>query len=270
MAERSSVVEYRAGFRRGSRSAPRNSRASRSCSKARTPRPRSPRAPPAAPRSTPRWPSSTPAATEPSVGWRRDYSLMLGLERVLAEDEPHLVDGTVLSAHQVDALSGTLIALTAELLVPSGPRGSNGACGGRGAALRRGRAGGRRAHRRGAARLGPGRGGRGGGSGGRRPGGPGRQPALLVRACHRGRQDRGRARLRRGVAHRRRPDPHSPPQPRGPVPGRAARPRLPRPHLCAAAAPQRRRAAGGRTGDRRDLSVVRAQRRARSRTPTRS
>ena len=63
--------------------------------------------------------------TEPSVGWRRDYSLTLGLERVLAEDEPHLVDGTVLSAHQVDALSGTLIALTAELLVPR-PPGSNG------------------------------------------------------------------------------------------------------------------------------------------------
>jgi ribonuclease E len=56
--------------------------------------------------------------TEPSVQWRRDFSLVLGLERVLSEDEPHLVDGTVLSAHQVDALSGTLIALTAELLVP--------------------------------------------------------------------------------------------------------------------------------------------------------
>src|SRR5437763_9939413 len=51
---------------------------------------------------------------EPSVEWRRDYSLMLGLERLLAQDEPHLADGTVLSAHQVDALSGTLIALLAE------------------------------------------------------------------------------------------------------------------------------------------------------------
>src|ERR671914_2637773 len=53
--------------------------------------------------------------TEPSVEWRRKYSLILGLERLLAEDEPHLADGTVLSAHQVDALSGTLIALTAEV-----------------------------------------------------------------------------------------------------------------------------------------------------------
>jgi ribonuclease E len=53
---------------------------------------------------------------EPSVEWRQDYSLILGLERVLSEDEPHLADGTVLSAHQVDALSGTLIALTAEVL----------------------------------------------------------------------------------------------------------------------------------------------------------
>jgi hypothetical protein len=50
----------------------------------------------------------------PSVKWRRDYSLLLGLERLLAEEEPHLADGTVLTSHQVDALSGTLIALTAE------------------------------------------------------------------------------------------------------------------------------------------------------------
>src|SRR5689334_6611607 len=50
----------------------------------------------------------------PSVEWRQQYSLMLGLERLLSEDEPKLVDGTVLSAHQVDALSGTLTALIAE------------------------------------------------------------------------------------------------------------------------------------------------------------
>jgi ribonuclease E len=53
-------------------------------------------------------------ASAPSVEWRREYSLMLGLERLLSEDEPKLVDGTVLSAHQVDALSGTLTALLAE------------------------------------------------------------------------------------------------------------------------------------------------------------
>src|SRR5262245_44697000 len=53
--------------------------------------------------------------SEPSVEWRRDYSLILGLERLLSEDEPHLADGTTLSAHQVDALSGTLIALEAEV-----------------------------------------------------------------------------------------------------------------------------------------------------------
>ena len=51
---------------------------------------------------------------QPSVAWRRQFSLLLGLERLLSEDEPHLVDGTVLSAHQVDALSGTLTALLAE------------------------------------------------------------------------------------------------------------------------------------------------------------
>jgi ribonuclease E len=53
-------------------------------------------------------------AKHPSTAWRRDYSLLLGLERLLSEDEPHLADGTVLSAHQVDALSGTLTALLAE------------------------------------------------------------------------------------------------------------------------------------------------------------
>jgi superfamily II DNA or RNA helicase len=52
--------------------------------------------------------------SEPSAAWRREFSLMLGLERLLAQDEPHLADGAVLSAHQVDALSGTLIALLAE------------------------------------------------------------------------------------------------------------------------------------------------------------
>ena len=49
----------------------------------------------------------------PSLEWRQEYSLLLGLERVLSEEEPKLVDGTVLSAHQVDALSGTLTALLA-------------------------------------------------------------------------------------------------------------------------------------------------------------
>ncbi len=51
---------------------------------------------------------------QPSVAWRRRWSLLLGLERLLSEEEPHLADGTVLSAHQVDALSGTLTALLAE------------------------------------------------------------------------------------------------------------------------------------------------------------
>ena len=54
-----------------------------------------------------------PKAKNPSTAWRREFSLLLGLERVLSEDEPHLADGTVLSAHQVDALSGTLAALLA-------------------------------------------------------------------------------------------------------------------------------------------------------------
>ncbi|MHB8243563.1 MAG: DEAD/DEAH box helicase, partial [Solirubrobacteraceae bacterium] len=58
--------------------------------------------------------AADPKTKNPSTGWRREFSLLLGLERLLSEDEPTLVDGTVLSAHQVDALSGTLTALLAE------------------------------------------------------------------------------------------------------------------------------------------------------------
>jgi ribonuclease E len=53
-------------------------------------------------------------AKVPSTEWRRRFSLLLGLERLLSEDEPHLADGTLLNPHQVDALSGTLTALLAE------------------------------------------------------------------------------------------------------------------------------------------------------------
>jgi ribonuclease E len=51
----------------------------------------------------------------PSIEWRRDFSLMLGLERLLSEEEPHLADGAKLDPHQVDALSGTLAALIADV-----------------------------------------------------------------------------------------------------------------------------------------------------------
>ncbi len=62
----------------------------------------------------------------PSIEWRRQFSLLLGLERLLSEEEPRLVDGTVLSAHQVDALSGTLTALLAETQPGNGSAGANG------------------------------------------------------------------------------------------------------------------------------------------------
>jgi ribonuclease E len=64
--------------------------------------------------------------TQPSIEWRREFSLMLGLERLLSEEEPHLVDGTTLSAHQVDALSGTLTALLAEAQRSATANGRNG------------------------------------------------------------------------------------------------------------------------------------------------
>ncbi len=66
----------------------------------------------------------------PSTAWRREFSLLLGLERVLSDQEPRLRDGTVLSAHQVDALSGTLTALLAE----AERSGANGNGNGRAAA----------------------------------------------------------------------------------------------------------------------------------------
>ncbi|MDP9401722.1 MAG: DEAD/DEAH box helicase family protein, partial [Actinomycetota bacterium] len=52
-------------------------------------------------------------AVAPSTEWRRAWSLLLGLERLLSEDEARLADGTLLNPHQVDALSGTLTALLA-------------------------------------------------------------------------------------------------------------------------------------------------------------
>jgi hypothetical protein len=54
-------------------------------------------------------------AEVPSFEWRSRYSLLLGLERLLSEAEPHLLDGATLNEHQVDALSGTLAAITAEI-----------------------------------------------------------------------------------------------------------------------------------------------------------
>jgi ribonuclease E len=65
-------------------------------------------------------------AKYPSTAWRREFSLLLGLERVLSEEEPRLRDGTVLSAHQVDALSGTLTALLAEAERSAGNGNGNG------------------------------------------------------------------------------------------------------------------------------------------------
>ena len=170
------------------------------------PRSRSRPARRAAARSTARWRSSRqdPKAKHPSTAWRREFSLLLGLERLLSEEEPRLVDGTVLSAHQVDALSGTLTALlaeaqraapdggahagsaspellaTADILGPDEAaqaargrreraraprRGRRGGAGARGGRARRLRRG-----RRGP-RTGPARGARGGGRGGRGRGG---------------------------------------------------------------------------------------------------
>jgi len=52
--------------------------------------------------------------TEPSVEWRRNFSLLLGLERLIGQEPPTLKDGAELNPHQIDALSGTLTELLAE------------------------------------------------------------------------------------------------------------------------------------------------------------
>jgi ribonuclease E len=69
----------------------------------------------------------------PSAEWRRRYSLLLGLERLLTSEPVELADGAELTEHQVDVLSGTLAALTAELedaVAAESPNGADPAPGG--------------------------------------------------------------------------------------------------------------------------------------------
>ncbi len=49
----------------------------------------------------------------PSSQWKVRFGLLLGLERVLGEPEPHTAAGTPLRRHQVDALAGMLTELIA-------------------------------------------------------------------------------------------------------------------------------------------------------------
>jgi superfamily II DNA or RNA helicase len=72
-------------------------------------------------------------AEEPSIEWRRAFSLLLGLERLLADEPPKLRDGAELNPHQVDALSGTLTELMAEQQVAIGDE-ANGKASGNGSA----------------------------------------------------------------------------------------------------------------------------------------
>jgi ribonuclease E len=65
-------------------------------------------------------------AEHPSIEWRRDFSLLLGLERFLADEPPKLRDGAELNPHQVDALSGTLVELIAEQQVGGVETSDNG------------------------------------------------------------------------------------------------------------------------------------------------
>ena len=60
----------------------------------------------------------------PSSGWKVEYGLMLGLERVLAEEKPHLASGTELRRHQIDALAGMLTELIASHEKEAEPNGN--------------------------------------------------------------------------------------------------------------------------------------------------
>src|SRR5205807_1823870 len=60
----------------------------------------------------------------PSPDWKVQYGLMLGLERVLAEQRPHLASGTELRRHQVDALAGMLTELIASHEKEAAPNGN--------------------------------------------------------------------------------------------------------------------------------------------------
>src|SRR5689334_1600298 len=65
-------------------------------------------------------------AENPSIQWRRDFSLLLGLERFLAEEPPKLLDGAELNPHQVDALSGTLAELMTQQQTGAAVENGNG------------------------------------------------------------------------------------------------------------------------------------------------
>ena len=65
----------------------------------------------------------------PSPGWKTRFALLLGLERVLSDDAPHLASGTELRRHQIDALAGMLTELIAASQVEheENGNGENGA-----------------------------------------------------------------------------------------------------------------------------------------------
>jgi ribonuclease E len=65
-------------------------------------------------------------AEHPSIQWRRDFSLLLGLERFLATEPPKLRDGAELNPHQVDALSGTLAELMGQQQAGAAAENGNG------------------------------------------------------------------------------------------------------------------------------------------------
>src|SRR3954453_17009649 len=63
----------------------------------------------------------------PAPEGRRQSSLLLGLERLLSTEPVRLAKDTELTEHQVDVLSGTLAALTAEIEESDREAPTNGA-----------------------------------------------------------------------------------------------------------------------------------------------
>ncbi|HVA30902.1 MAG TPA: DEAD/DEAH box helicase family protein [Gaiellaceae bacterium] len=62
--------------------------------------------------------------SRPTTAWKVRYALMLGLERVLADPEPHTAAGTPLRRHQIDALAGMLTELIAAVQRDEEPNGN--------------------------------------------------------------------------------------------------------------------------------------------------
>ena len=186
------------------------------------------------------------AARRPRPEWTVRYALMLGLERVLSEKPPHLASGTELRRHQVDALAGMLTELIAAVEKHENGNGNGNANGAR----RRARSSRRTTRTRTTLPVERRRATRADEPAAAPAQDPGAERRYRFRHPTASGKTIAAAGLRRGRAHRGRPDPHAPPPARRPVPARADRPRLRRPLHRRRSSAARRRASRTRSRSR--------------------